>query len=282
MLRSRIRVIIGFFAATLSAACASRSATGGGAPGSGVADPIRVLVYNIHAGKDAAGVDNLDGVAALVRELRADIVLLQEVDQLTRRSGKVDQPAVLAERTGFHVAFGSALDYDGGEYGIAVLSRWPITDDTLIHLPVDPPQERAGGSREPRGALRADIRTPRGNLTVINTHIDASREDTWRLQEARVLAEIVAAAREQHPNVILGGDINSTPESQVQVNLRAAGLRDAFAECGRGPGLTFPADSAVKRIDYVYLTGALRCSRAEVPPTRVSDHLPLLVEVIIP
>ena len=84
------------------------------------------------------------------------------------------------------------------------------------------------------------------------------------------------------PLVLLGGDLNSTPESQVQQNLRASGLRDAFAECGRGTGLTFPADSAVKRIDYLYLTGGMRCTLAEVPATRVSDHLPLLVEVIIP
>ena len=267
----------------LAVACAPATRPSGAPQGSvPAAQPVRVLVYNIHAGKDAAGVDNLAGVAALVRETGADIVLLQEVDQGTRRSGNVDQPAVLAEQTGFHVAFGSALDYDGGEYGVAILSRWPVTSDTLIHLPVDPPQARAGGSREPRGARRAEIATPRGNLVVVNTHIDASREDTWRLQEARGLAVIVDAARAKHRNVLLGGDLNSTPESAVQQNLRATGLRDAFAECGRGDGLTFPADSAVKRIDYLYLAGGIRCTFAEVPKTRVSDHLPLLVEVTIP
>lgn len=246
------------------------------------ADTVRVLVYNIHAGKDAAGVANLDGVVALIRETHADIVLLQEVDQLTRRSGLVDQPAVLATRTGFHVAFGSALDYDGGKYGVGTLSRWPIAFDTLYRLPVDPPQERAGGSREPRGLLRADIRSPFGMMAVFNTHIDASREDTWRRQEAQVIASIVGAARGSYPLVLLGGDLNSTPESAVQDILRKPGLRDAFAQCGRGTGLTYPADSAVKRIDYLYLTGAMRCARARVPVTRVSDHRPLVVEVLIP
>jgi endonuclease/exonuclease/phosphatase family metal-dependent hydrolase len=243
---------------------------------------VRVMVYNIHAGKDAAGVDNLAGVAALVRETSADLVLLQEVDQGTRRSGNVDQPASLAERTGFHVAFGSALDYDGGEYGVAILSRWPIASDTLFHLPVDPPQARAGGSHEPRGALRVEITSPLGPLTVFTTHIDASREDTWRLQEGRVVASLVTAARRVNPLVLLGGDFNSTPESAVQQELRATGLRDAHAECGRGDGLTFPADSAVKRIDYLFLTGGIRCTRAEVIASRVSDHRPVLFEVIIP
>jgi endonuclease/exonuclease/phosphatase family metal-dependent hydrolase len=132
---------------TIAAALVLGACGGLPRPGTSSAErSVRVLVYNIHAGKDAAGVDNLAGVAALVRETRADLVLLQEVDQGTRRSGNVDQPAVLAERTGFHVAFGSALDYDGGEYGVAMLSRWPIVSDTLIHLPVEPPQQRAGGS----------------------------------------------------------------------------------------------------------------------------------------
>ena len=243
---------------------------------------VRVMVYNIHAGKDAAGVDNLDGVAALVRETNADLVLLQEVDQGTRRSGNVDQPAALAQRTAFRVAFGSALDYDGGEYGVAILSRWPIRSDTLFHLPVNPPQERAGGSHEPRGALRAEIESPFGMLTVFTTHIDASREDFWRLQEGRVIASLVTAARRTNPLVLIGGDLNSTPESAVQQELRATGLRDAHAECGRGEGFTYPADSAVKRIDYLYLTGAMRCTRAEVIATRVSDHRPVIFEVIIP
>ncbi len=243
---------------------------------------VRVMVYNIHAGKNAVGADNLADVAALVRETNADLVLLQEVDQGTRRSGSADQPAVLAERTGFHVAFGSALDYDGGKYGVAILSRWPIAADTLFRLPVDPPQERAGGSHEPRGALRAEIVSPFGMLTVFTTHIDASREDFWRRQEGRVVASLVADAWRHNHAVLLGGDFNSTPESVVQQELRATGLRDAHAECGRGEGLTYPADSAVKRIDYLFLTGALRCTMASVLVTRVSDHRPVLVEVIVP
>jgi hypothetical protein len=51
----------------------------------------RVLVFNIHAGKDAGGKPNLEEVAALVRSVDADVVLLQEVDRGTRRSGNVDQ-----------------------------------------------------------------------------------------------------------------------------------------------------------------------------------------------
>ena len=246
------------------------------------ADTVRVLVYNIHAGKDASGADNLQRVVALIRETRADLVLLQEVDQGTRRSGVIDQPAVLSVGSGLHVAFGSALDYDGGKYGVATLSRWPITFDTLYRLPVDPPQERAGGSREPRGLLRTDVSSPHGILAVFNTHIDASREDTWREQEARVIVSTIARTRRNNARILLGGDMNSTPESTVQRIVRDVGLRDAFAECGRGDGLTYPADSVVKRIDYLYLSGTTGCARAEVLANRASDHRPFLIEVTLP
>jgi endonuclease/exonuclease/phosphatase family metal-dependent hydrolase len=249
-------------------------------PGDVAADSltVRVLVYNIHAGKDAGGVHNLARVAEVVRDARADIVLLQEVDRGTRRSGGEDQPAILGAATEMHAAFGSTLDYQGGEYGIAVLSRWPISADTLIRLPVTPAQERSGGSREPRGALRVRVATPAGAMLVINTHLDPGRDDRWRRQEAEAVRDLALGAADGAVAVLVGGDFNSTPESAVQVMLTSSGLRDSWLECGSGDGFTFSADSAVKRIDYLYIIGDGRCRSAEVLATKASDHRPLLVE----
>jgi Metal-dependent hydrolase len=245
-------------------------------------EPVRVLVYNIHAGKTAAGVDNLTGVAYLIRSTRADVVLLQEVDQGTRRSGGVDQPAKLASLTGHHAAFGSALDYDGGKYGVAILSRWPIVAETLIHLPVDPPQQRAGGSYEPRGLLRVILATPAGRLAVLDTHLDPSGDDRWRRQEIATVIQLTREAASLAPRVIVGGDLNSTPESEVQRMMRGASFGDSWTECGSGTGLSYPDDVPAKRIDYLYLTGDIHCSAARVIETRVSDHRPVLVELSLP
>ena len=250
-------------------------------PAPRAAAAIRVLVYNIHAGKDAAGNDNLDGVADLVRTTGADIVLLQEVDRGTRRSGRIDQPGVLAERTGYHVAFGSALDYDEGKYGVAILSRWPIVADTLVHLPVTPPQARAGGSHEPRGALRVIVAAPGGRLAIINTHLDPSGDDRWRRQEADSIVSLVRQVQRSETTVIVGGDFNSTPESAVQRAVRAGGLRDAWLECAAGDGFTYPDAVPVKRIDYLFITGSSRCTSARVVESRVSDHRPLLVDLTL-
>ena len=239
----------------------------------------RVLVYNMHAGKDAKGIDNLARIAALVDSLRADIVLLQEVDRNTERSGRVDQPAVLAKLTGHRVAFGKSLDYQGGDYGIAIMSRWPISSDTTYHLPVEPPQERSGGSYEPRAALRVIIATPNGPLAVVNTHLDPSGDDKWRRQEIRTVLGIVDTLRQRGIATVAGGDLNSTPESTTQETVRAAGLRDAWTICGQGAGLTYPADSSVKRIDYLYLTGTATCRDAVVITTEASDHRPMFLTV---
>jgi endonuclease/exonuclease/phosphatase family metal-dependent hydrolase len=234
--------------------------------------PLRVLVYNMHAGKDASGADNLPRVAEVVRKTEADLVLLQEVDRLTERSGRVDQIAELARLIGMHAAFGKTLDYQGGEYGIALFSRWPIAEDTLIHLPVDPPQLRAGGSREPRGVLLGRIAAPGGPLYALNTHLDPSREDSYRRQEAAALLEVAGRLRATGASVLLGGDLNATPESAVIGMLRGAGWRDAWEVCGRGEGLTYPAREPVKRIDYLFLPPGAECESAEVVGGKVSDH----------
>ena len=242
-------------------------------------DSVTVLVFNIHAGKDAGGKDNLEAVAKLAGDVGADLVLLQEVDRGTKRSGNVDQVDVLATRTRFAPAFGRSLDYDGGRYGIAALSRHGIVAQFTEALPVKPVQARAGGSYEPRAALVVVAGTPIGNLTAVNTHLDASREESYRLQESAHILTLIARSRKSRLPIVAGGDFNTEPGSEVHKRLLAGGLRDAWLECGSGNGFTYPADKPIKRIDYLFLTGALRCTAARVIDTRISDHRPLLVTV---
>ena len=240
---------------------------------------VTVLVFNIHAGKDAGGKDNLTAVAALARDVKADLVLLQEVDRGTKRSGNVDQVKTMGDASGFATAFGRSLDYDGGQYGIAALSRAGVEARFTESLPVTPVQTRSGGSHEPRAALVVVARTPIGRLTALNTHLDASREEAYRLQEVAHVLTIVERSRKSRLPMVAGGDFNAEPGSEVHKRVLAAGLRDSWLECGSGDGFTFPADKPVKRIDYLFLTGNLRCTSARVIDTRISDHRPLLVTV---
>jgi endonuclease/exonuclease/phosphatase family metal-dependent hydrolase len=243
---------------------------------------LTVLVFNIHAGKDAAGKDSVKEIAALVRSLAPDLVLLQEVDRGTKRSGNVDQLQALMDGTTYGGAFGRSLDYDGGTYGIAALSRKGFLFDRTWPLPVEPLQERADGSHEPRVALMLVAHTVLGDLQAATTHIDASGTDQYRMQEAGELLIAVKARRTQDRPVLIGGDFNAEPNSAVVKKLLDAGLRDAWAECGQGEGLTYPADVPRKRIDYVFLTGSLKCTAARVIDTQISDHRPLLVTFTMP
>lgn len=263
----------GAAALLLGAACAGGLRRGRPGP------PVRVLVLNMHAGADAAGASNLARVADLVRTARADVVLLQEVDSSTTRSGGVDQLAVLRRLTGHHGAFGRSLDYQGGGYGVAVLARAPIVESRTLPLPVTPPQARAGGSHEPRVALHAAVALGHDTLHVLSTHIDPSSSDAYRRQEAAALVDAAAALRRRAPLVLVGGDMNSTPESLVQALVRRAGWRDLWAACGRGAGLTYPASAPVKRIDYLYALGRATCAEARVLTSDASDHRALVVEL---
>ena len=266
---SRLRLVLAFALGVAGAGCALLP---DGTP------LIRVLVFNIHAGKDAAGAPNLDGVAALVRSSNADIVLLQEVDRHTRRSGGVDQVQVLQEKTGFDAAFGRSLNYDGGQYGIAVLAPRVATSLTAP-LRVTPPQARSGGSYEPRVAMTLTLPTAIGRLQAINTHLDASAQEDYRLQESAEILQLVGRLSFRGLPLIAGGDFNAEPTSETYRRLTGGGLRDAWIECGAGDGLTYPADKPIKRIDYVFLSAGIRCTKAEVIDTQISDHRPLLVTV---
>jgi endonuclease/exonuclease/phosphatase family metal-dependent hydrolase len=257
--------------AVLGAACSARSGADSRA--------LRVMTYNIHAGKDAAQVDNLERVAALIDSADADIVLLQEVDRRTQRANGVDHFNELRRLTGMHGAFGKSLDYQGGEYGIAVLARWPVDSIAAVSLKVDPPQARSGNSYEPRIALHVRVRTARGPVHVINTHLDSGAPGTYRRQELIAALAHMKQSIADGEALLFGGDLNARPNTD-DIQAVAFALTDAFASCGTGSGETFPAHAPDRRIDYIFYRGA-RCRAARVLETQASDHRPMMVTIEI-
>src|SRR5687767_2104731 len=75
-----------------------------------------VVSYNIEALSRGA-----PAVIATLNALNADVIALQEVDRKTKRSGGVDQPALLGRALGMHVVFAATMPFDDGEYGLALL-----------------------------------------------------------------------------------------------------------------------------------------------------------------
>ena len=110
---------------------------------------VRVLAYNVKHGRGNDGKVDLERTANVIRRLNPDVVALQEIDHKAERSGNVDEAKKLAELTGLrHHAFGRFFDFQGGEYGMAIISRYPLEDVTNLRLP---------DGAEPRTSLIATV-----------------------------------------------------------------------------------------------------------------------------
>src|SRR5688500_13705317 len=140
---------------------------------------LRVLSYNIHHGEGTDGKLDLDRIAGVIKATKPDLVALQEVDRNTQRTGRVDQAAVLGERTGLHVAFAKAIDLQGGEYGQAVLSRFPIRSVKTHVLP-----GKAG--QETRIVIETRVESGGRPLTFLGTHFQHDDPETRERQAAKV------------------------------------------------------------------------------------------------
>lgn len=100
---------------------------------------LRVMTYNVrHCNPPSKkGVIEVESIARVINEANPDLVALQEIDRFTKRSGlELDQAKELGKLTGMHSYFVKAIDWDGGEYGIAILSKFKILDSVNIQLPM--------------------------------------------------------------------------------------------------------------------------------------------------
>ncbi|HEY1189898.1 MAG TPA: endonuclease/exonuclease/phosphatase family protein, partial [Gemmata sp.] len=226
---------------------------------------VRVLCYNVHHGEGTDGKRDLARIARVIRAADPDLVALQELDDRTKRTGGVDQTAELARLTGLHAAFGKAIDFQGGGYGQAVLSRFPLGGTTVHPLP-------GGPNREKRIALEARLKVDGRDLSFVTTHLDHQLAGD-REQQAAKLNELFAGA--DRP-VLLVGDLNATRDSKA-----FAALAAKWADATAGKGLlTIPADRPKEQIDHVLFRPAdrFRVRGAAVPDEPVaSDHRPVLV-----
>jgi endonuclease/exonuclease/phosphatase family metal-dependent hydrolase len=231
---------------------------------------LRVMTYNIHHGEGLDGKVDLDRIARIISSQRADIVALQEVDRGVRRTAGRDLPAELAQLTGLTCVFSNNFAYQGGEYGNAVLTRFPVCHATNSLYQMLRPNEQ-------RGLLQLTLNVHGRKLVFMNTHVDYRGDDSERRLNVREIQALTAGYADLP--VILCGDFNDVPTSRVHQELSAT-FDDAWRLCEEGDGFTFPARTPSKRIDYVWISRAnpLHPVRAEVLVSEASDHRPVVVE----
>ncbi len=218
----------------------------------------RVATWNIRAARSAS----VDAIAEEMRAMQADVIALQEVDVRMRRTGFVDEPAALATALGFHYAFAASIKWDEGDYGLAVLSRWPLTEVRRHRLDFSV-------AAEPRIVLEVAVCAGRRQLRIFNHHADgrvASRDAGFAELKGIMQADV------GHGILVLG-DFNAHADAPGVRSLVEAGLVDLGAEHNVS---TFDTG----RIDYLLADGPLArlASIARVWPTDKSDHHAVLAD----
>jgi endonuclease/exonuclease/phosphatase family metal-dependent hydrolase len=233
---------------------------------------LRVMTYNIHVGVGMDKKLDLQRIADVINREQPDLVGLQEVDRNVKRTEGKDEIAELAAMTHMQFAFAPNLDYQGGKYGVAILSRLPIKNTE--HRMFENKRES-----ERRGMLKVEIEVDKKTINFVTTHLDYQFED-GRLFETE---QLMKALENVKGPLIVVADLNDVPEGSAYRLMRTR-FDDAWLTSrAQGDGFSYPADKPLKRIDHIfYRTGdRLRAKKAWVVETLASDHIPVVAEIEI-
>lgn len=220
-------------------------------------DTVQVMTYNVRHCASMDLVLDYDRTAAVIAQQQPDVVALQELDSMTRRSEHRYQLSELASHTRYYPVFGSAIDYDGGKYGVGILTRELPLSTKRIPLP----------GEEPRMLLVVELQ----DYVIACTHLD--------LEEAPRLASVPLIVEEaqcwQKP-FILAGDWNDSPDSPLIQEM------SKYFIIHSGNDATYPADIPQECIDYIATFKGQSAETIEshvIDEPMASDHRPLVVRM---
>lgn len=257
-------------------------------PATPAGSEIIAATYNIHHGVGMDKRRDLGRIARVLTGQKVDVAGLQEIDRRVLRTNRADEFQQLKFLTGMSGVFGKSIEFQGGDYGIMILTTGKILETRHELFPV-------GAEKERRSYLLVRIRFPNGLVAwVADTHLGLSSAD--RQKQAEVLLE--STAHLDAP-VILLGDFNATPDAGEPPihKVLSRSFLDAWSAAPTGSlipvdvvpykevssydGATFPSDGPKKRIDYIWLRprDAWTVERCWVGGTLGSDHLPLFARL---
>ena len=228
--------------------------------------PLRLLSYNIKHGRGMDGKVDLQRIAEVISSWNPDLVALQEVDKNCKRSGEVDIAGRLGELLQMEPRFAKFMDFGGGEYGLAVLSRLPVTASIRHPLPE---------GAEPRCALEVQVRAAGWPVPVsfVCIHNDWTN---GAIRGRQVAALLDAVASRKNP-VILAGDFNGPRSDASMRALEAAGWT-ILPKDGEAAGWnTFPSVEPTTEIDFIVTRniGSVVSTHRVVDERVASDHRPI-------
>ncbi|GAB3894145.1 hypothetical protein GCM10028803_09160 [Larkinella knui] len=224
---------------------------------------LTVLTYNIHHGANALEHNTIVQIGRLIREYSPDVIALQEVDSVTTRSRKQDHLGQLSRLTSMYPLYGAAIDFQGGKYGTAILSKYPIIASQKMMLPNPDKTEQ-------RILQCAYIELPNEKtVRFCNSHLDHQSTLNRNLQ----LAFIDKTLENSIQPVFWCGDFNTDPDDP-----EIEKLMERWVDAGKDSHTSTLVGTGA-RIDYIL---SLKQSELELVRYRVlnvpkfSDHLPVL------
>lgn len=242
--------------------------------------PLRVMTYNVHSCTGSDGRISTYRVADVIASFEPDIVAIQELDSGLARTNHEHQAAEIARHLNMDFHFHPSIEVQEGEYGNAILSRYPLRLVQAGPLPSPwwfRPLER-------RGAIWAAVDLGGREVQIINTHFGHNLRE--RLLQAETLLGAGWAAHSSCASpLVVCGDFNTLPISSVYRRIRKF-LQDAQISIkGKKPMSTYPSRFPLARIDHIFTGAGVEVMDTKVPRSKLtclaSDHLPLIAEIEI-
>ncbi|WP_373398830.1 endonuclease/exonuclease/phosphatase family protein [Algoriphagus halophilus] len=232
------------------------------------AQTLKVMSYNIHHGATREEKLSIREIGDFILKSQVDIVGLQEVDSVCNRSGKQDQMKILAQITKMHPLFARHFAYDGGAYGLGILSKFPLEEvrnDRILSV-------RPNGDTSTLAFLSAKVQLASGRTVRFATAHLALDHPTRMTQVSQILMYLGG----EYP-VVLTGDFNTLPNSP-EIEL----LKTRFQLTQAEDDLTFPEKDPTKKIDYIFIDQDFpqKTFKKQVYlGNHLSDHLPIQSEI---
>lgn len=232
------------------------------------AQTVKILTYNIHHANPPStpGKIDIEAIAKVINDSKADIIGIQEVDINVSRSEMVNQAEKLAELTGTEYFFSEGIDLEKGYYGVLILSKHKIVGKRRYDLPMPVKSEN-------RSLAIVDVELPGGKtISLANTHLDLKEEN--RIAQAEFINELGELYKKP---LILVGDLNAKPDSKpIKI------LEEYFVRNTTSNQPTSPNVNTKNEIDYIMVLKNREFNWKTyqvIKEEYASDHLPLLAEI---
>lgn len=234
---------------------------------------FKIMTYNIQHGidhlhrlKTSEFRIDLSEIARVIKSTDASIISLNEVYDAPEKDLE-HQAQVIAGYLGYNYVFGKAINIRGGEYGNALLSKYPILEYEIIKID-DATKKDEPVFYESRSIIKSKIKANNTIYNVFVSHFGLAKEE--QKNGTNKILELINGLE----HVIFMGDLNMMPTSMNRVK-----LKDHLISTVPDEFLSFPSSDLFDRRDYIFVSKDIKYEDAKVLDTIFSDHLPLITTI---